>query len=117
QIEIAQTMTGVVPGQPALPRRADIFNFEYANQKRAQLVRFGCDGLCSRQPFRIARKQLRVVMDHRGARSRRADNGVGLALFEDADKTLRYRSRLVEIACIESRLRATRLSLVKLHLS
>src|SRR6185436_18025550 len=92
-------------------------DFEYADQKRAQLVRFGCNGLRSRQPLRIACKQLRVVMHHRGAGSRRADNRVGLALFKDFDEPTCHRSRFVEITGVESRLRAARLSPVKLNLT
>jgi hypothetical protein len=56
-------------------------------------------------------------MHHRGAGARRADDRVGFALFENFDKTSRYRSRFVEITGVESRLRATRLAFVKLNLT
>src|ERR1700741_2842149 len=110
-------MTRVVPRQSPLPRRADIFDFEHANQKRAQLMCFSCDGLRSREPLRIAGKQLRVVMDHRGTGSGRADDRIGLALFEDLDEATGNRSRLVEVAGVEGWLRAARLSLVKFNLT
>src|SRR5690349_7929594 len=80
-------------------------------------MRFGCNRVGSRQPFGVACKQLRVVMHHRGAGTGRADNRVRAALFENFDEALCYRSRFVEVACIESRLRAARLSLVELDLT
>jgi hypothetical protein len=56
-------------------------------------------------------------MDHRGAGAGRTDDRVGFALFEDFDEASCYGARLVEITRVESRLRATRLSLVELNLT
>src|SRR4026207_1336452 len=57
------------------------------------------------------------MMDHRGTRSRWADDRVCVALFKDTDEMLCDLPRLVAITGVESRLRATCLALIKLNLT
>jgi hypothetical protein len=54
-------------------------------------------------------------MHHRRARSRRADNRISLAVFVDTNKPLGYFARFLPVTSIESRLRTTSLTVVKLN--
>jgi hypothetical protein len=56
-------------------------------------------------------------MDHGSARSRRTDDCLCPALFEDLDEPLGNLPRFYTITCIERRLPTTRLALVKLNLA
>src|SRR5437870_7316203 len=54
------------------------------------------------------------MMHHRRARSGRADNRIGLALFAQFYKSLGYPTCFVSVTCIESRLTTAGLPLVEL---
>src|SRR5215216_2790843 len=75
------------------------------------------DRLRAWQPFGVAGKQLRVMVDHRRARAGRTDDRIVLALFENTDKAPGHEARLVEITGVESRLRTASLPLIKLDLT
>ena len=53
------------------------------------------------------------MFDHRRTRSRRANDRLGVRIFEDLDEPLGELVRLFAITRIKSRLAATRLALVK----
>src|SRR5204863_8704205 len=68
----------------------------------------------ARAPARVL-EQLLVMWQHGGARSRRTDDRVGAARFEDLDQPPRERPRLVTVPSVERRVPATGLALVELY--
>src|SRR5689334_21132383 len=114
-VQIAQPVTRVMPGQLSVPARADVFHLPHAHEKRTKLVRARRDRASAFAPLRIIREQLHEVMHHRRARSRRTDDRDRLARFVHRYSPTRYLSRLVAITGIERRPPTVRLSPVKIH--
>src|SRR5678815_476673 len=108
-------MTRIVPCHAPSPTRTNVFNLQNPDQKRTQFMSSFSDGLSTFQPFSILCEKLRIVMHHRRAGSRRADNRVGLAVFVDTNKSLSYFARFLTVTSIERRLRATSLTIIKLN--
>src|SRR5215213_1749788 len=59
QVEIAQAVTRVVPGQLSVPARANVVDLEHTDEERTQLISSICNCLCPRKPIPIVDEQFR----------------------------------------------------------
>src|SRR5215207_953735 len=112
-IQVAQAVAGVVPGDAPFEGRAHVFDLEHVHQKGAELVRARGERLGAASPRLVVGEQLVEVVRHRRARPRGADDVVGPAVPEDLYETAREAARLRAVAGVEGRLSAARLPLVE----
>src|SRR5262245_35399680 len=106
-------MTSIVPGDPAIKTRTDIFRFQNVHQKSAQFISFCGDLFRSRTPRFVFRKKPVKMFHHRSARTRRADDSLGIAFLEDLNKTPGEFLCFSAISGVKSRLPAAGLAFVK----
>jgi hypothetical protein len=74
----------------------------------------GSNCLCPVSPIWIIGEEFREVMDHGSARPRRTNNRLGITLFKLANESFGKSSRFSSVPCIECRLPAASLPVVKL---
>jgi len=91
-IQIAQSVTRIMPTYPPIETCAHVFDAQNIHQKRSKFMRARGDGLRPGPPLFIIRKQSAEMMNHRGARSGGADDRI--RAFEDFNEAPRQRPRL-----------------------
>src|SRR5256886_3232987 len=115
-LRAAQAVTRVVPGEAAGEARPHVLHAQSIHEEGAELVGALRQASSPGAPASIL-EQLLVMMQHRGARSRRADDRVAAGRFEDLDEPAGQRARLRAIPGVERGLPATRLTFVELHVA
>src|SRR4030095_3186285 len=116
-MQIAQTMTCVMPCYSSRKMRAHVLNFENIYKKRAEFMCFRRYLISTGPPGSVIREELMEMLDHCRARSGRADDRICIRVLKDLDKSPGKLSCFTTVAGIECRLAAPRLALVKNNLA
>src|SRR6185436_1626287 len=115
EVELAQAVAGVVPGDAPREARAEVAEAELAHEEGRELVGARGDALGPRVERLVPLEELRQAVDHRRARARGHDHALRVPV--DVDEVARDRSRLVAEARVEGRLAAAGLPCVELDLA
>lgn len=109
-LQIAERVTGIMPGGAAGEACADVFHLQDVDEERREFMRPFGDAAGAFGPLRCVLEQLVEVMNHGAARAGRADDRISGAFFKDADELFGDLSRFVSVTGVERRLTAAGLA-------